>query len=103
MEEKETGIVNAICEYLEIKRYFFWRQNTGGMYRQGRFFRQPKYAKNGIPDIIMVKDGRFIGIEVKTAKGRQGDSQKAFQSGVEEAQGLYYLVRSIDEIIKLGL
>lgn len=102
-EEKETGIVSAICEYLQIKGHFFWRQNTAALYRQGRFFRMPRFSRNGVPDIILVSKGDFIGIEVKRNKGRQSVAQKEFQTDLEKAGGRYHLVHSIDEVIALGL
>lgn len=101
--EKETAIVNAICEYLSVKQHFFWRQNTGGMYREGRFFSLPRFSLKGVPDIILVKSGIFVGLEVKTEKGRQSPGQKEFQEKVTKAGGCYYTVRSIDDVIKLGL
>jgi hypothetical protein len=35
----------------------------------------PKHAMRGVPDIIVVKDGKFIGIEVKTKDGRLSADQ----------------------------
>jgi hypothetical protein len=32
----------------------------------------------GVPDIIVVKNGKFIGIEVKTKEGRLSDDQAVF-------------------------
>jgi hypothetical protein len=100
---KETDIVRAICDYLALKRHFFWRQNTGGMYREGRFFKPPVYAINGVPDIILIKDGQFIGLEVKQPKGRMSPDQLSFARKAVEAGAQYHVVRSIDDIISLGL
>jgi hypothetical protein len=30
----------------------------------------------GVPDIIVVREGRFLGLEVKTETGRQSPEQK---------------------------
>ena len=100
---KESDIQSAICEYLAHKGEFFWRQNSGGMYREGRFFSTPKWGKNGVPDILIVKDGWFIGLEVKTPKGRQNEAQKLFEKEVKEAGGEYHVVRSIEDVQEIGL
>ena len=59
----------------------------------------PKYSMNGIPDIIIIKDGRFVGLEVKTKIGVQSKSQTEFQVLCELQNGLYFVVRSIDDTI----
>ncbi|MFA6972882.1 MAG: VRR-NUC domain-containing protein [Gallionella sp.] len=63
----------------------------------------PKYSKNGIPDIIVIKDGFFVGLEVKAPKGKQSESQKEFEKGSKAAGAEYYLVKSIDDVIEIGL
>jgi len=99
---KETQIQTAICDYLAHKKLFFWRQNTGGMFRDNRWFAMPKYSKKGIPDILLVKDGLFIGLEVKRPKGRQSDHQKAFEQECKKAGGQYYIITSVEDVQKLG-
>lgn len=102
---KETDIQLAICDYLALKKYFFWRQNNIGTYdaKSGYHRPMPKYSKNGVPDIIVIKDGFFIGLEVKTPKGRLSENQKIFQKECKSAGGEYYIVRSIDDVIEIGL
>lgn len=101
---KEKDIQLAICNYLAFKRYFFWRQNTIPVVKpDGSFRSMPKYSKTGVPDIILVINGKFMGLEVKTPKGKQSDNQFEFQMGLERAGGQYYLVTSLDDVIKLGL
>lgn len=63
----------------------------------------PVYAKAGVPDIILVEDGKFIGIEVKTKIGQQSTNQEEFQQGLEAAGGRYIIVRSIDDVKEAGL
>lgn len=29
----ESQVLNAVCQYLSAKGYFFWRQNNTGVYR----------------------------------------------------------------------
>lgn len=101
--EKETVILNAICEYLAYRNHFFWRANTSGIYRDGRYFSLSKYSRRGVPDIILVSGGNFVGLEVKTAEGRSSVYQRDFRKECQKAGGKYYIVRSIDEVQALGL
>jgi hypothetical protein len=105
MKERESDIVFSICEYLAARRHFFWRQNTAPTYdKAGGFFRaMPKHAMRGVPDIIVVKDGKFIGIEVKTKDGRLSADQIAFGRRCEEDGATYIVARSIDDVQRTGL
>ena len=53
---------------------------------------------NGLPDIVAIKDGIYIGIEVKAPKGKQSESQKAIQAEIEKAGGKYIVARSLDDV-----
>ena len=63
----------------------------------------PKHALKGVPDIIVIKAGQFIGLEVKREKGKLSLDQVAFRLGLEAAGGKYFVVRSIDDVVALGL
>jgi len=104
-EEREKDIQLAICDYLARKKHMFWRQNTGGVFevRTGSFRPMPKYSMNGVPDIIVIKDGFFIGLEVKRKNTKQSPAQKEFENRCKEAGGEYHIVRSIEDVIELGL
>jgi len=51
----------------------------------------------GVSDLIIVRPGEVIFVEVKTPKGTQSKSQKVFQSLVEALGFRYLLVRSLDQ------
>ena len=58
----------------------------------------------GIPDIIGCFKGRMIGIEVKSQKGTVSEYQKAFIDRINQAGGLAFVARSLDDVIEgLGL
>lgn len=102
--EKESNIQLAICDYLSLKKYFFWRQNTTPVFEQkSGFYRpMPRYSMRGVPDIIIIKNGKFIGLEVKRPKGKQSDNQLEFQKNCIINKAEYFVVTSIDDVIKLG-
>ncbi len=102
---KEIEIQSAICDYLALKRYFYWRQNTAPTYdKAGGFYRaMPKHSKKGIPDIIVIVAGRFIGIEVKTDKGKLSPDQVEFGRECVRNGGEYVVARSVEDVLASGL
>ena len=107
MEERESEIVTSICDYLELRKVFFWRQNVSPTVNKSAdgwsFRRMPKHALKGVPDIIILKAGQFIGLEVKREKGKLSLDQVAFRLRAEAAGAQYFVVRSIDDVQKIGL
>lgn len=91
-------------DYLAYKRVFAWRQNSGAaVIENGGKRRFMHFGATGAPDIFVVKDGSIYGLEVKSKVGRQNDNQKAFQQGFEAAGGKYHIVRSLEDVFKIGL
>ncbi|PZM81953.1 VRR-NUC domain-containing protein [Candidatus Gracilibacteria bacterium] len=105
---KENIIQKSIINYLQLKEnlgeLYFFRSGAGAVRVTGqnrdRFF---KTGKAGCPDITVVKDGRFIGLEVKTEKGKQSEAQKLAEEKILKAGGEYYIVRSVEDVISLGI
>ena len=58
-------------------------------------------AIKGFPDIILLYRGNFIGIEVKTKTGTQSEEQKKMENLIVRNGGLYFVVRSLDEVKKI--
>jgi len=100
---KEGDIQKAICFYLKTKGYFFWREGNQRRTKDGRHFKS-KFEINGKPDIFLFYNGTTIGLEVKTKKGRQSPSQIEFEK-LWSHFGLrvYRIVRSVEEVMALGL
>lgn len=71
--------------------------------KNGNFRAMPKYSKNGVPDIILIKGGLFWGIEVKRPGGKLRPAQEEFRDGLVEAGGRYDVVTSLDDVMALGL
>jgi len=104
IEATENQILNSVCEYLTLHKYFFWRNNNVAIYDKSRgvFRRMPKYAKKGVADIIMIDKGICYGLEIKKDKGIQSKEQKKFENDFINAGGKYYVIRSIDDVVSLG-
>jgi hypothetical protein len=101
LKNSESNILRAVCDYLAFKKYFFWRNNTTPVYDASlqSFRRMPVYAMKGVPDIIVLHKGRFIGIEVKKPGSYQSVEQKEFEIQCNRNGGSYFVVRSIDDLI----
>lgn len=98
---KENDIQNQILDYLALQKgIYFYRSNNTGLYDATKkiFRKRRAYCPNGIPDIIVIKNGLFIGIEVKKKGSYLSPDQRIFQKNVEAAGGVYVLARSIDDL-----
>jgi len=87
----ENDVKKQVKQYLSLKGYFHFHIMQGlGAYR-------------GIPDIIAIKNNRVLFLEIKRPGGRQSNYQKQFQANIEEHGGEYYLVKSLDDLVKIIL
>ena len=96
----EQTIQRAVMDYLtmiEARCKLYWFRSASGAVQtaSGRFF---KSGKPGVPDISVIFKGQFIGLEIKTATGRQSSAQKKAQAEIERSGGKYYIVRSLADI-----
>ncbi len=102
---KESDIQRSIIDYLEIQeaigRLFFQRINNTPIWDKNRFRALPKGTKKGFPDILIIKNCKCIGIEVKTEKGRQSEHQKDQQERFIKNGAEYFVVRSLEDLIKI--
>ena len=98
---KESDIQRSIIGYLQILEnkgiLYFFRSGSGSIRTEkGGFF---KTGKSGCPDIsVVIKGGQYVGIEVKTAKGKMSPAQKQTQAQITNLGGVYILVRSLEEL-----
>lgn len=99
----EKDIQRTICEYLALKKYFFWRSNNIPVFGKNnagekRFRSLPKYTPRGLPDIIIVHKGKFVAIEVKRPGALLRPEQKEFGIKCVLSGGLYKIVHSLEEV-----
>jgi len=85
--------VRRVCkDYLQIKGWFVFHLLQGlGCYP-------------GLTDLIAVKYGRVLFIELKRpGKSRQSLKQALFQNDIERAGGEYILVRCLEDLINKNI
>jgi hypothetical protein len=79
----EKDIQRQICEWLQLKKYFFWRANNIPVFGKNnagaRTFRSlPKFTPRGLPDIMLINKGKFVAIEVKRPGAKLRPEQAEF-------------------------
>jgi len=78
---------------------YYFRSSSGKVKTEkGNFFSS---GRTGCPDITLLVNGTFIGIELKSKVGTQREGQKEAQDLIEKAGGKYYLVRDPLELKKI--
>ena len=87
----ENDVKRQVKDYLSLKGYFHFHIMQGlGAYK-------------GIPDIIAIKNNRVLFLEIKKPTGKQSDYQKQFQADIEGQGGEYYIVKCLEDLIKIIL
>jgi len=86
----ENDIKLQVKQYLLLKGYFHFPILQGlGAYK-------------GIPDIIAIKNNRVLFLEIKKPLGgKQSDYQKQFQADIEGQGGEYYIIKCLEDLIKI--
>ena len=112
---RERDVLKAIKDILDYManqgRLMYIRIQAGGYpTADGSFI---KMAKAGAPDILVFKKAsegngnkrlyymRTIALEAKATRGHQSEEQKEWQQKFEELGGEYYVIRSVDEVLRI--
>lgn len=94
----EAAALAEVLKALRTHPAVAWceRQNTGA-YKDGQRF--IRYGWPGCSDILgMLKDGRFLAVEVKAEKGRLSDEQALFIERVTAAGGVAFVARNCNDV-----
>ena len=86
----EKQIRNQIQSYLRWAGWFVY-YNFGG-----------PYSYSGLSDLVAVRDGQVVFVEIKSKSGKQSDEQRKFQHDLEAAGGRYVLARDLCDVLHLG-
>lgn len=104
----EKEIQREICDWLREQGFFFWRSNNVPVYSASndgvkRFRSLPKDTPRGLPDIIIIEQGKFIGVEVKRMGMKLRPEQGEFGTKLTLNGGHYLVVHSLGELaLELG-
>ena len=82
----EHALTYGIRQFLNLNRIWHFKHWGGPM------------AMKGVADIIGCHQGRMFAIEIKTDKGRVSPHQQKFLDAVNEAGGIAFVARSIEDV-----
>jgi len=101
VKEKEKDVQRSILDYLELIGAFYYRNNSGAMVAEYKGKKRLlRFGAKGSPDIIVVKNGLYIGVEVKGTDGKQSEDQMDFARRLIKAGGEYILAHSLDSFVE---
>lgn len=89
LKVKESDIRKLIRDYLHLKGYFCY-YNLQGL---GCF--------PGLPDLVAVKNGKVIHIEVKKPGCKPSEKQVEFQRRLEAHGGIYIVATGIEDLVEI--
>lgn len=98
----EKEIQNLILEYLHLRKFFCWRNNSGAMVSshngKQRFMR---FGLVGSGDIIgLTPNGRFFSIEVKVPGRQPTFEQSQFMNGINKNGGIAFVATCLEDVQK---
>lgn len=104
-QDLQASVVEFLDLAIDAKAGFFFaiRNETGVSGRRGAMLgaiAKKMGVKTGMPDLMVAHQecGYPVGIELKTAKGRQTPNQKAVQERFEQIGWKYHVCRSVDDV-----
>lgn len=106
----EKDIQKTILQYLTIRGYVCKRNNAGMAFANYNGKRRAiKIGESGWPDIEGITKetksfgkGLYFGIEVKTKKGVLSLHQTWVGKRIIETGGIWFVARSVDDVIQRG-
>lgn len=101
----EGKIQHDILDFLARAGFTFWRHNnTPVPIRVSRRIvgvRRFDKRNVGLPDVMILLPECLLGLEFKSATGKQTKEQREWQERIRKAGHRYEVVRSLDEAILL--
>ena len=90
-KQPEAGLKKSVRQYLQWNKWYV-------VNIQGGIF-----GTKGVSDLIAMRDGRVLFLEIKTETGKLSDHQKEFARNVHEQGVEYYIVRDLDDLKNVGV
>lgn len=97
---KESDLQEDVNKYLNKTGWFYWRQNSGSAFIEGRWVSFT--SKAGLPDnaLFFRKSSIYIGIELKLPQGRLTDRQKETIPEMISHNVLVFICESVYDVYK---
>lgn len=105
MGKPASDLTKAVMKKLNKAGIFAWTQNNTPIFdpklNHGYGAYRSHGSLKGVPDIICILAGQFVGIEIKAGKDRLSADQLLFKKRCERSGGKYIVARSVDDVDNL--
>lgn len=101
MKIPESAIQSHIMQYMTMKNWFVMRLNSGMV--ENKYGGRIRLAPAGTPDLLCIKDGKCLFIEVKSEKGKITPLQEEFGDKLRSYGAEVIVSRGIDDLKERGL
>lgn len=93
---------NKYCtKFNDLQHIIFSVPNGAHVSKQQAMKLKATGLVSGVSDLIIIQPNRCVFVELKIDNGKQSDKQIEFQKKVELLGFEYYIIRSLEEFIKL--
>lgn len=96
---KEQELVDDVKKVMERAGYYFWRQNSGIMYENGRYIHFTD--KKGLPDITLIYNSVYIGLELKLKNRRFTKNQKETLPEFSMNKVCFFVVENVVDLFNV--
>lgn len=99
-DRPEAGALREVIKALRAHPLVAWaeRQNSGQVKIEGRYI---TFGWRGCSDVIgMLRDGRFLAVEVKSPAGRLQPNQRDFLDRVRGNGGVAFVARNLADVVR---
>ena len=95
---KESDLQEDVNNFLKKTWYFWWRQNSGKLFKDGRWIHFA--SKNGLPDnsVFYKNTSLFFGLELKLKHGKLTKHQKETLPEMTENKVLFFIIESVLDV-----
>jgi len=91
-------LTDLVIKHIKSMGGVAYRINSTGNYNNSLGKWIMSGMKKGLPDIIGILHGRFIGIEIKIGRDKQSCDQKQRQTEIEQAGRIYLLAKNLEQL-----
>lgn len=99
-DRPEAAALSEVLKALRAHPAVVWceRMNSGAAKIGNRFIR---FGFTGCPDVLgQLRDGRLLGVEVKSHNGKLSTQQSVFIERIKSAGGVAFLARNCNDVFK---
>jgi hypothetical protein len=94
--ETANELTRRIVAHVRANGGFASRLSSTGTYRADLKKFVSSQQVSGLPDVLAVVNGQFVGLEVKAGKDRLSEAQKQTHKALTGAGAIVYVVRNFD-------